>query len=448
MTPAILIIADDLTGAADCGVACGAGAVVLLGKPDGRVPDAAVLAIDANTRSMTPEQAAQTTAGLVTDLTRLYDSGARDHKPVLLFKKVDSTLRGNIGAELAAALKARRSQIRPSHAPPAQRVVALFAPASPAHGRTTVEGRHRVHGQLLEQIDLWFDESVRPRSDLAEILRDSGLSCGTLELTEIRAGARSLENAMIRLAGEADVLVCDAVTDADLDSIAKAAMVLHLKTVWCGSAGLARHIPRAAGFAPLTPQSDSATVSVAGPTLFVVGSPANASLEQASALAAAPDIIAITIPPALMLSAGPAAAAQEYARHISASLQQGTDVLVRLDTAEPCAAENARRITSSLARLIAPCADHAGARVATGGETARAILDAWGIRRLRLLGEVEPGLPWSVTEGWRRGMIVLTKAGSFGTPGTLLHCRDFLRDLERDTVIPGPLRIPAGEQKS
>jgi len=440
MTPEILIIADDLTGAADCGVASGAGAVVLLGKPDGRLPDAFVLAFDANTRSMAPEQAGQTTAGLVTDLARLCDSGTRDHQSILLFKKVDSTLPGNVGVELAAALKARRIQARP-----AEKVVALFAPASPAHGRTTVEGRHRVHGQLLEQADLWPNESVRPRSDLAEILRGSGLSCGTLELPLIRAGAHSLKDAMIRLAGEADVLVCDAETDADLEAIANAAMVLHPATVWCGSAGLARHIPRAAGFAPLIPPSDSATVSVAGPTLFVVGSPSNASLEQASALATAPDIIAITIPPALMLSARPAAAAQEYTRHMSSSLQQGTDVLVRLDTAEPCAAEDARRITSSLARLIAPCADLAGALVATGGETARAILDTWGIQQLRLLGEVEPGLPWSVTEGWRRDLIVLTKAGSFGTPGTLLHCRDFLRDLERDTVIPGPLRIPTSE---
>ena len=446
MTPEILIIADDLTGAADCGVACGAGAVVLLGKPDGWLPDAAVLAFDANTRSMAPELAAQTTAGLVTDLARLCDSATRDHQPVLLFKKVDSTLRGNVGLELAATLKARRTQ-----AMPAERVVALFAPASPAHGRTTVEGRHRVHGQLLEQADLWPDESVRPRSDLAEILRGSGLSCGTLELPLIRAGAHSLENAMIRLACEADVLICDAETDADLAAIANAAMVLHPATVWCGSAGLARHIPRNVGLAPLadhTLRSAYSPVFGVGPTLFVVGSPANASLEQASALATAPDINAITIPHALALSAEPAAAVQEYARRVSSSLQQGTDVLVHLDASEPCAPEDTRRLTSSLARLIAPCANHAGALVATGGETARALLDAWGIRQLRLLGEVEPGLPWSVTEGWRRRLIVLTKAGSFGTPGTLRHCRDFLRDLEHDTVISGPPRTPVDEQKS
>jgi D-threonate/D-erythronate kinase len=442
MTPKIVIIADDLTGAADCGVACGPGAVVLLRKPDGRMPDAAVLAVDADTRSMAAEQAAHTIADLVTEIVSCDDSEARNRRPVLLFKKVDSTLRGNIGAELAAALQSRRR-----HATPSERVVALFAPASPAQGRTTVEGRHMVHGHLLEDSDLWPDQSVRPSSDLAAILRESGLSCASVGLPIVRAGARPFETAMIRLASEVDVLVCDAETDTDLDAIARAAMVLNPRTVWCGSAGLARHVPRAAGFRPLPPGFDSAPF-VAGPTLFVVGSLAHASLGQARALAAAPDVIAVTIPHALLLSTEPTTVLQEHAQLIAAGLQQGKDVLVRLDAAEPCAAGDARGLTTSLARLIAPCADQAGALVATGGETARSILDAWGIRRLRLLGEVEPGLPWSVAEGWRRPLIILTKAGSFGTPRTLLQCRDFQRNLERDTVMPGPRPIPAGRQKS
>jgi D-threonate/D-erythronate kinase len=440
MTRRIVIIADDLTGAADCGVACGVGAVVLLEKPDGRMPEAAVLAVDADTRSVAAEQAAHIIAGLVTEFVSRDDFEAGDHRPTLLFKKVDSTLRGNVGAELAAALKARRGE-----ATLPERVVALFAPASPAHGRTTVGGRQMVHGQFLENADLWPDQPVRPRSDLAGILRESGLSCASIGLQVVRAGAHALETTMIGLASEVDVLVCDAQTDADLEAITTAAAVLDPKTVWCGSAGLARYIPRATGFLP---RFDSAPTFVAGPTLFVVGSPAHASLDQTRALAAAPDIIAITIPHAVLLSTQPAAVLQEHARLISAGLQQGMDVLVQLDAAETCAAGDARRLTSSLARMLAPCADHARALVATGGETARSILDAWGIQRLRLLGEVEPGLPWSIAEGWRRPLIILTKAGSFGTSRTLLHCRDFLRDLERGTVMPGPLPIASAEQKS
>jgi 4-hydroxythreonine-4-phosphate dehydrogenase len=446
MTRRIVIIADDLTGAADCGVACGAPAVVLLEKPGTRMSDAAVLAIDADTRSMAAEQAADIVADLVTEFVSRDEFEAGDHCPILLFKKVDSTLRGNVGAELAAALKARRRR-----ATSAERVVALFAPAFPAHGRTTVGGRHTAHGQLLENADLWPDQSVRPRSDLAGIVRDSGLSCASIGLQVVRAGAHPLETAMMRLASEVDVLVCDAQSDADLDAIARAAMVLDPKTVWSGSAGLARHIPRAAGLAPC-PLGYASTPLMSGPTLFVVGSPAHASLSQARALAAAPDIAAITIPPELLLSAEAAAAAHEHAQHIASSLQRGMDVLVQLDGPEPCAApcaaEGARRLTSSLARLIAPCADHAGALVATGGETARSVLDAWRIRRLRLLGEVEPGLPCSVAEGWRRPLIILTKAGTFGTRGTLVRCRNFLQNLERATVIPEPPPITAAGQKS
>jgi 4-hydroxythreonine-4-phosphate dehydrogenase len=443
MTRRIVIIADDLTGAADCGVACGIDAVVLLGRPDGRMPEAAVLAVDAGTRSVSAGQAAHTIACLVTEFASRDDFEADDNRHILLFKKVDSTLRGNVGAELAAALKARSAE-----APPSERVVAVFAPASPAHGRTTVGGRQMVHGQLLENADLWPDQSVRPRSDLAGILGESGLSCASIGLQVVRAGACVLETTMAGLASKVDVLVCDAQTDADLEAIATAAAVLHPKTLWCGSAGLARYIPRAAGFAPLPHPFDAATTFVAGPTLFVVGSPAHASLDQARALAAAPNVIAITIPHPVVLSPERTAGLQEYARLISAGLQQGMDVLVQLDAAESCPAEDARRLTSSLARLIASCADHAGALVATGGETARSILDAWGIRQLRLLGEVEPGLPWSIARGWRRPLIILTKAGSFGSPRTLLHCRDFLRDLERVTVMPGPLPIPSAEKKS
>ena len=47
--------------------------------------------------------------------------------------------------------------------------------------------------------------------------------------------------------------------------------------------------------------------------------------------------------------------------------------------------------------------------------------------RLRLLGEVEPGLPYSTAQCAAREILILTKAGGFGTPQTLLHCREFLR---------------------
>src|SRR5690349_8425823 len=86
--------------------------------------DAEVLAVDANTRAMAPDEAAVETA-------RLVHKYAREGQQVL-FKKFDSTLRGHIGVELAAALEAWKSVANRSSA------IAVVAPAFSATGRTTI----------------------------------------------------------------------------------------------------------------------------------------------------------------------------------------------------------------------------------------------------------------------------------------------------------------------
>ena len=53
--------------------------------------------------------------------------------------------------------------------------------------------------------------------------------------------------------------------------------------------------------------------------------------------------------------------------------------------------------------------------------------------RLTLLGEVEPGLPYSVASCGGREILILTKAGGFGTRETLLRCREFLHKRERNS---------------
>ena len=118
--PDLVIIADDLSGAADCGIVCaeaGLDTVVMLGHRHDE-PDVAVLAIDADTRSGTRAEAAAETYRLV-----------KAHAPAgrTLFRKIDSTLRGHMAAELAATLAARRES---------GRALILLAPAFPATGRT------------------------------------------------------------------------------------------------------------------------------------------------------------------------------------------------------------------------------------------------------------------------------------------------------------------------
>ncbi len=409
----MLVIADDLTGAADCGVACaghGLHTIVAMGDAGDAVA-AEALSVDADTRHLPPKEAAQETA-------RLLRKHLRDEE-TLVYKKLDSTLRGNVGAELAAILEVRRSLAGSD-----ERVVAVLAPAFPGAGRTTVNGRQLIHGKTLQESGIAQDR------DIAELMSEAGLRPAHLALDLIRSDSGNLREAMKAKSKQADVLVCDAESGEDLRRIADAAMVLGRGTVWAGSAGLAWHLPPAAGLA-----RGSATMQdqplIAGPVLFVVGSGSTISSEQVEVLAARSDTIVMRIPPELLMTGAESPQSRAYGLEVERALSAGIDVAVMTDPGIRLDSAMGPMLTAALAAIVRPLADTVGALVVTGGETARAVFEAWGVSRLRLIGEVEPGLPFSVTSGWTRELPVLTKAGAFGGPETLLNCREFLRRLGR-----------------
>ncbi len=415
----MLVIADDLTGAADCGVACaghGLHTIVVMADSGSEV-NAEVLSVDGDTRRLAPIEAAGETA-------RLVRKHLRD-ETTLVYKKLDSTLRGNVGAELAAVLEARRSLTR-TH----DRIVVVLAPAFPATGRTTVNGLQLIDGKPLEETALSQDGPMLAKSDIAAMLSEAHLRPALLGLDFIRGDGDILRGTMQTMAQHADVLVCDAETNEDLLRIAEASMVLGRDTVWAGSAGFASHLPPAAKLARAIVISAELQLA-AGPTLIVVGSGSSVSLKQVEVLAARSDTIVLRIPPEVLLAREQSPQWREYAQTFEQALKTGSDVAVLANPGARLESSMGPRLTAALAAMVRPSADKVGALVVTGGETARAVFDAWKVNRLRLVGEVEPGLPFSVTSGWRRELPVLTKAGGFGGPETLLRCREFLHELER-----------------
>ena len=415
----LLIIADDLSGAADCSIACaghGLNTIVQLHETAFNI-DVDVLSIDGNTRSLTPAKAAAETARLV----RRYLS----NEDRLLYKKLDSTLRGHVAAELAAVLEARRSLVSDG-----RRVVCVMAPAFPAFGRTTANGRQLVDGRPLEHAEMWQREPGPANSNITEMLRQAGLSCALIDTACVRSVHGFLEDAMTRFASYTDVLICDAETDADLRAIATASIILGPHTVWAGSAGLAYQLPHAARSASV-PLSIPDEPLAKGPTIFVVGSSSSASRQQTLLLGAAADMVTICVSQNTLIAGTRSPAWLQYHEHMDRVIAAGTDMVVMIGEEHSVENETGRLLSAALADLVKPFAAHAGALVATGGETARSVLEAWGIARLRLVGELETGVPISVTEGWSRRLPVLTKAGAFGTCETLLHCLEFLRKVDR-----------------
>ena len=433
MSPAIVIVADDLTGAADCGIACtieGLNTVVIFGdtaRANGIIADA--IAFDADTRRVSPEAAAAATGRAVRELCA--SGGVR-----VLYKKIDSTLRGNFAVEIAAARRAvigLLSDSDPGVAPPA-----IVAPAFPATGRTTHGGRMFLNDTPLETSEVWRAEKIEGIAHIPAMLeRTAGLRARPVELKTIRAGVERLAAALDEHASaKVEAIVCDAETDDDLRVIAHAAASRGQPAIFAGSAGLARHLPRAFDLiraSLLTSETIKTVATPTAPLLFVVGSVSQVSRKQLLTLEHEPGIRSVTIAPTSLRVGATSSGWRQAARLVSEALDGGKDVAFRLSLDEGIDLAESALLSAALARFLLPLAPRFGGLFCTGGETARALLDAVGAAGIRLLGEVEPGVPLGTAVGWR-DLPIVTKAGAFGSERTLVRCRAVLRRLVRREI--------------
>lgn len=416
--PRVLVVADDLSGAADCAITWatwGHDAVVALEAAGAVAADAAaqVLAVDTDSRRMAPGDAAAVTRAAV---ERHAGPGCR-----ILYKKIDSTLRGNVGPEVAAAAGTGR--------------FAIVAPAFPAAGRTTDGGRVLVAGSPLGTTELWRREGGGRDPDLVAILAAAGLPVALAPLPVVRGGGLA---AWLHGQAEGGIrgVVCDAENEADLGAVAAAGAALPYPALWVGSAGLARHLHAATGTSEVRPAASGSPRRRAGrPVLVVVGSVSGVSRGQLGTLATTPGIACLDFSPEELRAAEGSTAWASAADRLGAALSDQAAMAVAVATradanADP--AEGGAMLAVALARLLAPrLADAVGGLVATGGETARALLAAAGVPALRLAGEVEPGVPLGTAlgSGPARGLPVITKAGAFGNKATLVRCVEALHAL-------------------
>jgi uncharacterized protein YgbK (DUF1537 family) len=226
----IAVIADDLTGAADTGVqltrAGHRTAVAFGGEHKGL--DAVV--VDTDSRGLPADEAAARVRAAARQLAGV---------PILM-KKVDSTLRGPLAAEIGAAVEA------------SGRTVAVVAPAYPATGRTTVGGVQLVDGEPVHRTRFAHDP-VHPVHEA--------------DLVKLLPGAR----------------VHDASSEEDLERVVRS-VGDPSSVLWVGSAGLAAAL---AAVYPGDHDADEPEEEPAGgPVLVVVGSANDTAREQIARLTA------------------------------------------------------------------------------------------------------------------------------------------------------------------
>jgi uncharacterized protein YgbK (DUF1537 family) len=396
------VIADDLTGAADTGVQLArAGyrtAVAFLGASIEAADELDAVAADTDSRA----------ADAATARERVRAATERLAGATIVMKKVDSTLRGPVAAEIAAALEA------------SGRRVAIVAPAFPATGRTTEDGVQLVDGEPVHRTRFAADPIAPAReAHLPTLLAAAGLECARV----VGAGdARGLADAM----GSARCVVADARTDADLEGVV-GAVPDPSAVLWVGSGGLARALGAAhpgPGAAAPPPRDDGAPAG----TLVVVGSASVVAREQVQRLLAAGVPHAGLGLAALGAGAVEACAAQARGAHA----RDGECVVHPVGTGE--GPDLPRRIADALAEVTARLAEGGlvGGLVLTGGDTAVGVARALGATGLRVDDELEPGVPIGRLLG-PRAYRVVTKAGGFGSPDVLRTACEALAGSRRST---------------
>ncbi|WP_345661036.1 four-carbon acid sugar kinase family protein [Streptomyces iranensis] len=289
MTPSrrLLAIADDLSGAAEVAAAvCSRttrSRVLLFGGPgtDGmatalrprHIGEATVLDLDSRYRPAA--EAAEAVRGALRmswpdraapdALDAPGAPGALEALDTFVLKKIDSLLRGNVAAEIAALAEDGAGVV--------------LAPALPIAGRVVRSGVVHIGGVPLHEGDAWRAEAVPPPVSVAHAL--GGLPTALIPLTTVRSSCPTLLTALRATATAGLVAICDAETDADLDAIVEAALADGPGMRLVGSGGLAlavgRHLATpfpATGARTAPDATDPAAQGAMGPAAPVAAGPA------------------------------------------------------------------------------------------------------------------------------------------------------------------------------
>jgi uncharacterized protein YgbK (DUF1537 family) len=368
-----IVVADDLTGACDAGAAFAcSGLRTEISFASDFSPDAEILVVSTDSRRLSGQSAFDCVGRWARSLPLA--------EAAIVFKKIDSTLRGNLLMECEALRLA------------AQCSRAVLAPALPTQGRTVRDG-------ILHVSDLAGSWSAA----IDELWRRQG---GDLAATRIDALADALRDDMT----SSPYMLCDAESDEDLARIAKILYASRARVLWIGSTGLAKQAAHC-----LVGNSDSARLPGTPdppdaddrPVLCVLGSDHPVTQRQLE----------------LLLEERPCKqiAVEDCTSYdLDAACAGDRSLLLMVDMRKP-EVEPLRRLLERIPR------DAFAGIFLSGGDTATLVCRAAQVRQIRLEGQLQPGVAVGQLRGGPlSGTRVVTKSGGFGTERCILESHDFL----------------------
>ena len=426
-----VIIADDLTGANDTGAILAqngfrVGTVLKLDQmKDFNQYD--VLCVSTNSRGMSKEDAYR----VVNEIAGHFP---KDDK-ILYSKRIDSTLRGNVGAEIDSILDYLGEEYH-----------AVIVASFPSSGRTSIGDILLVNGVPLQKTEVAKDPtSPVDTSRVTEIIKkQTKHSVGYIGLEKVTKSSSYLLEELTKELENHRVVAVDAQNNRDIEAIAACCSACGIKVVAIDpgpfTAALANQIFKRkktenekkilcgiGSASELTRQQLKYLRETGNP--FVVKMDTSKFFEETSRKEEMKRVQEAII-----------RGAEDYRVLVIATTTEKEDVL---DLSQVKGAENlskkecANIITETMAEvleaLLHRLKERIGGVYASGGDVAAAFCEKLGISGFHVKGEVIPLAIYSQTVGgYAEGLPMITKGGLVGKEDTLVQCLDYL-----DTVIEG-----------
>ena len=403
--PEIALIADDLTGSLDTGLQFRKKGLITvvpveLNQP---LPQAQALVLNTNSRNLPGDVAYRR----VYRICRRLKAGG-------IYKKIDSTMRGNVGKEALAILNAQKIP------------KAVVVPTVPVMGRAVEGGILRVHGTLLLKT-AYARDPFHPlwTSRVSSLLeKETGEPVGFIGIKEVRRGASYLAQKIQET--PARLLSLDAVLQSDLEIIAQACTRLAGQVLPCGSVGLADELK-------LAFRREHTKMRKKGPRrpLLIISASRNPTTADQIEMArnhsrfplVEPDLGRLTNP---RTSGSEAKAA---AQNLVEVLAKGDGAILTTTFQKHLPGKE-----TMIPRVLGKAAVHLlgkvrlGGLVLTGGDLAMGVCERLASSALLIEEEVLPGIPCStLTDGPFKGLRMVTKAGGFGEKDALWRIIQYLR---------------------
>lgn len=407
-----LIIADDLTGAIETGVQLAKQGISarVIHNPDTDLNhilheiDSAVIVLNTESRHIDQKEAAER-VGRVVKISR--ERGIKH-----FYKKTDSTMRGNVGAELQAFQEETGQNSIP------------FIPAHPKLKRFTKEGYHYIGDQLLHETEFGNDplEPIEVSFIPSLLQKQTNL--------EVSLVARSGYDSIPKNRG---ILVFDCQSEKELKKIGEILLKNNLHHSIAGSAAMCEWLPTLFNLK----SENSELPKFHKPTLLVNGSLNKVSLNQVR-FAHEKGIKIITLAQKLLSSSNLKKSPyfSQILTEVQEEIQEGRNVI--LSSSDIQAELNKKNydkaeygvVSKQIGTIVAAIINEVDIRSLSviGGDTLMGIMNRLNCDFVAPITEILPGVGFSIASFKNQSIQILTKPGGYGDKDVIVQIFNVIKE--------------------